>query len=59
MVENSTNPPDTAENHDVTLYFEQMMATDKALSEKIASMIDLDKVLKPNPAITNFSINFF
>lgn len=47
MVENSTNPPDAPENHDITLYFEQMMARDKALSEKIASMIDLDKLLKP------------
>lgn len=32
-----------------------MMASNRVLSEKIASMIDLDKVLEPNPATTDFN----
>lgn len=59
MFENSTNPSDATKNHDVTLYLEQMLARDKALSEKIASMIDLDKVLKPNPKISEFIDKLF
>ncbi len=59
MVENSTNPSDTTENQNIALYFEQMMARDNALSEKITSMIDLDKLLKPNPKMSELIDKLF
>ncbi len=43
---NLANPPDKA---GISLYVDEMIARDKALSEKIASVTDLDKLLKPIP----------
>lgn len=49
MTVKNNNPANSPDHAGILLSVKEMIARDKALSEKIASVIDLDKLLKPIP----------
>lgn len=59
MAANHHKYSESITNMGVLQVFEQMLARDKALSEKIASVIDLDKLLKPNPKMSELIDKLF